>query len=72
MRGLTAKQKKLIREEFKRIKTEKAKTDYFSYGNPNVTKDDFSYDFYEKVDEINPCEIFYQNFNHYVEELNNG
>ena len=28
-------------------------------------------DLYNKIDEENPCEIFYQNANHYLEELVN-
>lgn len=30
--------------------------------------DDFSYELYERIDDINPCEIFQQNVNNYIQE----
>lgn len=67
MRGLTAKQKKLIREEFKRIGEEKNKE--WHDGRYFVSEEDFTWDFIEKVEALNPTEVFSQNFSHFVWEL---
>ena len=32
----------------------------------------FSGELYEKIDSLNPCEIFYQNVNNYIQEKENS
>ena len=62
MRSLTKNQKVMLR-------------DWFSKNYDGGCKFDLAekidVDLYNKIDEENPCEIFYQNANHYLEELVN-
>ena len=65
MRDLTKGQKRLLDKWYKEQKT-KGKIFGLWW---NVLKDeDFSGKLYDKIDSLNPCEIFYQNVNHYIQE----
>lgn len=65
MRTLTAKQKRLLDIW---IADQKRKGKQFTY-NWDVSNDpDFSGEIYKLIDSLNPCEIFYQNVNNYVQE----
>jgi len=65
MRSLTKEQKKLLDRWYGEQKA-KGKTFGLWW---DVSKDeDFSGDLYEEIDNLNPCEIFYQNVNHYIQE----
>lgn len=60
MRKLTAQQKKLLREWHKKN---------YDGGYIFNMADKIDSETYEKIDSLNPCEIFYQNANNYLEEL---
>lgn len=61
MRALTAKQKKLLKIEYERLV--RSGVEY-----PDVY--DVDYDAYETIDNINPCEIYHQNVDHFFSDLN--
>jgi len=65
MRDLTREQKKLLDNWYEEQK-EKGKE--FGLWWKVDKDDDFSYELYEKIDDINPCEIFYQNVNNYIQD----
>jgi hypothetical protein len=54
MRQLTKKQKRLLLEEWNRLK---------QTGIEYPCIEDIPHDTYEMIDSINPCEIYYQNVN---------
>jgi len=60
MRELTKKQKTMLKDWFDK--------NYDGGGMFNMAKK-IDIEIYNKIDSINPCEIFYQNVNHYMEEL---
>ena len=60
MRNLTRQQKKMLLEW---ANTELREPYMFNRA------DKIDSDTYERIDAVNPCEIFYQNANHYLEEL---
>jgi len=65
MRTLNSKQKRLLDIW---INDQKSKGKEFGYFW-DVSKDDnFSGEMYDLIDSLNPCEIFYQNVNNYVQE----
>ena len=65
MRSLTVKQKKLLDAWYQE---QKQKGKEFGIWWDVDKDDDFSAELYEKIDEINPCEIFYQNVNSYIQD----
>lgn len=65
MRELTVKQKKLLDNWYNE---QKAKGKVFGFSWDVGEDDDFSSELYEEIDNINPCEIFYQNVNHYIQD----
>ncbi len=62
MRTLTVQQKKLLREWFKKN---------YDGGCMFDMADKIDSETYEKIEELHPTEIHYQNVNHYLEELVN-
>lgn len=60
MRNLTKKQKKLLLEWANKALKEPYMFDRADKIDPDT---------WEKINALNPCEIFYQNANHYLEEL---
>jgi len=65
MRNLTRKQKALLDEWYKEQKDNGRILGFFW----KVDEDDnFSSELFEKIDEINPCEMVYQNINEYISE----
>ena len=60
MRNLTGEQKKLLREWFDK---------YYDGGYKFEMADKIDSDTYEKIENIHPTEIHYQNVNNYLEEL---
>jgi len=65
MRNLTRKQKALLDEWHKEQKDNGRILGFFW----KVDEDDnFSSELFEKIDEINPCEMVYQNINEYISE----
>lgn len=65
MRQLTKKQKKMLDIWYNEYKA-KGKT--FGLWWDVKDDDDFSGELYQQIDDINPCEIFYQNVNHYIHD----
>ena len=65
MRSLTRKQKKLLDEWYTKQK-ENGRS--FNYCWDVQHDENFSGELYETIDAINPCEIFYQNVNHYIQD----
>ena len=65
MRSLTKGQKKLLDKWYEE---QKAKGKSFGLWWKVDNDDDFSSELYEKIDSLNPCEIFYQNVNNYIQE----
>ena len=47
---------------------QKAKGRILGYSWSVETDDNFSGDLYSEIDDLNPCEIFYQNVNNYIQE----
>ena len=69
MRSLTRGQRKMLDVWFKEQKTSGRTLGYFW----DVQDDEmFSGELYEKIDSLNPCEIFYQNVNNYIQEKENS
>jgi len=66
MRQLTAKQKEMIDNWYKK---QKQKSKSFGLWWDVKDDDDFDGELYQKIDDINPCEIFYQNINNYIHDL---
>lgn len=64
MRNLTSKQKKLLDTWYKE---QKAKGKEFGIWWVVEEDDNFSGELYEQIDSLNPCEIFYQNVNDYIQ-----
>jgi hypothetical protein len=63
MRSLTSKQKKLLDKWYKEQK-ENGRVLGFWW---DVTEDiHFSGDLFQQIDDINPCELIYQNINNYI------
>ena len=60
MRTLTAQQKKLLKEWFNKN---------YDGGYKFDMADKIDYDTYEKIENLHPTEIHYQNVNHFLEEL---
>ena len=60
MRNLTRQQKKILDQWYN---GEKTKGKSFGLWWDVRTDNDFSYELYEKLNDLNPCEIFYQNVN---------
>ena len=67
MRDLTKKQKKLLDKWYNK---QKAKGKTFGLWWDVHYDDDFSVELYEEIDNLNPCEIFYQNVNSYIQDKN--
>ena len=65
MRILTAKQRKMLDAWYNE---QKAKGKSFGLWWDVKDDDDFDGDLYEKIDSLNPCEIFYQNVNNYIHD----
>ena len=65
MRNLTAKQKKMLDVWYNE---QKAKGKEFGYFWEVDNDEDFDSDLYERINAINPCEIFYQNVNEYIQD----
>lgn len=65
MRSLTISQKKLL-DKWYAEQTRTGKT--FGYFWDVQFDEDFSGELYEQIDNINPCEIFYQNVNNYIQD----
>ncbi len=65
MRNLTTQQKKLLKEWFN--KNYPHNTGYCKFN----LADQIDGDTFEKIDLLNPTEVFYQNCNYYLEELVN-
>jgi len=63
MRNLTSKQKKLLKDWFNNDYKGTYKFDLADQIDPET---------YEKIEQINPTEIHYQNVNNYLEELSNN
>lgn len=61
MRKLTAKQKKLLTAEWKRL---------VAQGVKNPDSSDIPANTYLAIDNINPCEIYWQNVNRLFDDLN--
>lgn len=68
MRQLTKRQKKMLDKWYNKQRT-RGKT--FGLWWDVKDDDDFDGDLYQEIDNLNPCEIFYQNVNHYIQEKNN-
>jgi hypothetical protein len=65
MRDLTKKQKKIL-DKWYQEQVDAGRTIGLFW---RLDEDDnFSYELYEEIDEINPCEIVYQNVNNYIQE----
>jgi len=62
MRKLTAKQKSMLRAWFVKNYDGGCKFDLV---------DKMDAETYNRIDDVNPCEIFHQNANNYLEELVN-
>jgi len=60
MRTLTAQQKKLLKEWFDKN---------YNGGYKFDMADKIDYDTYEKIENLHPTEIHYQNVNHFLEKL---
>lgn len=60
MRSLTSKQKKALKELARIYKSETGR--YPEY-------EDIPYDDLYEIDMMNPCEIFYQNVNNFLDDL---
>lgn len=60
MRDLTTQQKKLLRKWHKKN---------YNGGYIFNMADEIDSEIYEEIENLHPCEIFYQNVNHYLEEL---
>jgi len=69
MRDLTAKQKKLLREWFK--KAEPTKKEKMLFGKMNSLRkvEDLSTEQYEELESINDTEVLYQNVNAFLHDL---
>lgn len=65
MRQLTRKQKKLLDSWYNK---QKAKGQNFGIWWDVKDDDNFDGELYQKIDDINPCEIFYQNVNNYIHD----
>jgi len=65
MRQLTAKQRKMLDKWYSE---QKANGKTFGLWWDVQKDEDFSGELYEQIDNINPCEIFYQNVNNYIQE----
>ena len=65
MRQLTKKQKKMLDIWYNQ---QKAKGKTFGLWWDVKDDDDFSGELYQEIDNINPCEIFYQNVNSYIHD----
>ena len=65
MRSLTRKQKKLLDDWYTK---QKAEGRSFGFQWDVQYDENFSGELYETIDAINPCEVFYQNVNHYIQE----
>lgn len=60
MRNLTKKQKTLLKEWFDK---------HYDGGYVFKLADEMDMKDYEKIDDLHPTEIYYQNVNHYLEGL---
>lgn len=65
MRSLTKEQKKLLDNWYNE---QKAKGKSFGLWWKVDNDNNFPMELYEKIDSLNPCEIFYQNVNNYIQE----
>lgn len=65
MRSLTKGQKKLLDKWYYE---QKRKGKSFGLWWDVKDDDDFSSELYVEIDNLNPCEIFYQNVNNYIQE----
>ena len=63
MRNLTKKQKEMLKDWFNKN---------YDGGCMFEMADKIDFETYSKIDNINPCEIFYQNVNHFLEGLVNN
>lgn len=63
MRTLTSKQKKILNKWYKEQKDNGRVLGFWW----DVTEDvNFSGDLFQQIDDINPCELIYQNINNYI------
>lgn len=62
------KQKKLLDNWYKE---QKAQGREFGLAWQVDNDENFSGELYEKIDSINPCEIFHQNVNRYIQDKSN-
>jgi len=69
MRSLTKKQIKMID---KWIKDNEAQIVFPWQSYKRLTIDDMDYDTYEKIDAVNPCEIYHQNLERYLWDYHFG
>lgn len=65
MRQLTAKQKRMLDAWYNE---QKAKGKNFGLWWDVKDDDDFDGDLYQQIDSVNPCEIFHQNVNSYIQD----
>lgn len=65
MRSLTVRQKKLLDNWYNE---QKAKGKTFGLAWQVDDDDDFSGELYQKIDSLNPCEIFFQNVCRYIQD----
>jgi len=63
MRSLTKKQQKMLNQWYNQQKTN-GKT--FGLWWDVKNDDDFSGELYQTINDLNPCEIFYQNVNNFI------
>ena len=65
MRSLTIKQKKMLDSWYNdQVKAGRSFGLWWNVEND----ENFSGELYEEIDSLNPCEIFYQNVNNYIQE----
>lgn len=63
MRQLTRKQKQMLKAEWDRLRRT---------GIKYPKQDDIPFKTWKEIDNVNPCEIFHWNIDHYFDELNDG
>jgi len=68
MRKLTKKQKKMLDKWYnEQVKNGRSFDDYWKLDED----DNFGSNLFHEIDNINPCEIFYQNVENYIQDKDN-
>ncbi len=63
MRQLTSKQKKILDQWYKEQKQAGRELGFWWSVDEDIN---FNGDLFQQIDEINPCELIYQNINNYI------